>query len=194
MSKASVLTLIQDLSLSTADATAIERYYRDVVYDLAAGGWLAQATLVATTAQLGSYSMPDTSVSLLGLFYDDRQLTEEGLRSLEAFDSHWRDIRGVPIVYVVEGETEGSFLLVPTPEIASKDFIFMFGRPFGVEFPEYALAVVHTETRDDLPAWLELPVAFKVLALEFMRESDHQDKDFAAACGQLAVVLLTMVT
>lgn len=194
MAKADVLQLVSDLSNGLADATLAERYYREAVFDLGKQGWLTQATLVPATAGTGSYSFPAGAIELLALFYDDDQLDALYLRELEWIRSDWRDAHGSPVGYVRQDENDKTFRLYPIPDTSSKDFIFLFGSPLGLDYPEYSLAVVHTETRDDLPAWLELPVTFRILELEFERESSHRDPVFAKLCGELSKLLFVMVT
>jgi hypothetical protein len=94
---------------------------------------------------------------------------------------------------VVEDEAHRTFRLYPTPVTTSKSFIFLNGQPLGLDFPAYAVVVFHTETRQDLPAWLELPVALEVAAREMERESNHRHLPFAATAHQLASVLFSMV-
>lgn len=193
MSKVTTLQRVQDLCVAQADAPSIDCFYDDVVFDLGRRPWLTQASLVATTANTAVYTPPTTLVRMIEVFYDDRVLRETSHRNLEAINAQWRDQRGTPAVYTLEKEDSFDFRVYPTPEINSKDFIFLFGAPFGLDFPVYAVAIVHTETRVDLPAWLELPVTFEVLHREFSRESDHQDMAFASACKELADLLFSLV-
>jgi len=194
MAKADVLQLVSDLSNGLADATLSERYYREVVFDLGKQGWLTQISIVPVTSGTGTYSFPASAIELLGLFYDDNQLDPLCLRELEWIRYDWRVIHGSPEGYVRENENDKTFRLYPIPDASSKDFIFLFGSPLGLDYPEYSLAIVHTETRDDLPSWLELPVAFRVLELEFGRESAHRDPTFSKTCGELSKLLFVMVT
>lgn len=194
MAKANVLQLVQDISSNQADATAIDRYYDDVVRDLGQHPWLTQATLISITAGTAIYTPATSVIRILDTYYDDRVLRPATLKEMESINPAWRDARGTPIAYVNEDETAKDFRLYPNPEVTSKDFIFLFGSPFGLDYPEYAVAIVHTETRIDLPAWLEMPTAFEVLAREFMRESNHQDVAFAKMCKQVADLLLSLVS
>ena len=195
MSRATVLQRVQDLSLSQADATAIDRYYDDVIYDLGRRPWLTEASLIAVTAGTAVYS-PDVSVlRIVNIFYDDRTLYESNNRELEAtFGSSWQDRRGTPVAYTFEDENALDFRLVPKPELNSKDFSFVFGSPMGLDFPEYSVAIIHTEKVEDLPTWLELPVAFEILFREFSRQSDHQDPTFAVTCKQIAELMFQMIS
>lgn len=191
--KSNVLQLVQNLSSSQADATAIDRFYDDVVRDLGQRPWLTQATLISVTAGTAVYTPATSVIRILDVYYDNRVLRKATKQELESIDAQWRDLRGSPFAYVSEDETAKDFRIVPNPEVSSKDFIFLFGSPFGLDYPEYAVAIVHTETRIDLPAWLEMPVAFEILRREFIRESDHKDAEFAAACGQLSDLLFLLV-
>jgi hypothetical protein len=181
------------LSTNQADATAIDKYYDEVVADLGRTEWLVTASLVTATAGTNEYTPPATAIDLLHLFYDDRLLYESKLRAIESVNTHWRDERGPPKSYIIEDETNKQFRLYPSPVVSSKDFIFMFGSPLGLDFPEYAICIVHTEQREVLPKWLEMPVAFAILSREFARESDHKDAQFADSCKALAEMLMKMV-
>ena len=195
MGRAEVLALVQDLALDQADAPSIDRYYDDIIYDLGKRPWLTEASLIATVAGTSVYTPADDLIRLLYVFYDNRHLYESSARELEStFGPNWRDRRGTPVAYYVEDESSLDFRLVPEPEVNSKDFSFVFGSPMGLDFPEYAVAVIHTRTVEDLPVWLELPVAFEILFREFARQSDHQDPTFAVTCKQIADLLMMMVT
>lgn len=186
MSKASVLTFVTDFSTDQVDPVAIDRYYDDIVRDLGMQDFLVQTSLVAVNTTTAIYTPPATTVDLLLVFYDDRVLYKETLLNAEAIGAGWRDIIGTPVAYLVEDQTSKDFRLFPKPEINSKPFIFLFGEPLGRDYSEYAAAVIYTETRVDLPEWLETPVAFEILAREFARESDHKDKPFSDACRAAA--------
>jgi len=191
--KADVLALVSTLSMGLADATLADRYYTDIIRLLGQREWLTQATLLPVTGGTASYSLPDIAVRLLAVFYDDRLLPQSSILEMQAVDPHWRDRLGTPIVHVVEDETTGDFVLYPIPAFNSKDFIFIFGAPFGLDYPEYAVAIIHTETREDVPAYMELPIALAVCAREFERESDHRDAIFAVACRKLSDLLFGLI-
>lgn len=192
MSKASVLTFVQDFSTTQVDTVAIDRYYDDIVRDLGAQDFLVQVSLVPVDTTTAIYTPPAPTIDLLQVFYDDRVLYKSALLEVEAI-GRWRDIIGTPVAYIVEDQTSKDFRLFPKPEVNSKPFVFLFGEPLGRDYPEYAAAVVHTETRVDLPEWLETPVAFEILAREFARESDHKDKPFSDACRALAKMFFDYV-
>jgi len=110
--------------------------------------------------------------------------------SLNALKQEWRDEVGRPTAHVVEEETTKQFRLYPEPDIDSKDFIFLFGEPLGRDFPEYSVGIVHTEIRDDNPAWMDYILGLKVLAKEHQKDSDIVDPIFAKSCDDLANTLM----
>ena len=193
MSKADVIALVTALANSQDDTTMTSDYYDRMVQKMARFPWLTQASLIATVAGTSQYTMTSTQAKLLAVFYDDYLLDRMSLRAIEAVNPEWRDERGTPIAYVVEDEAAKTFRLYPTPQIASKDFIFIFGSPLGLDYPTYACAIIHTELRETLPAWLELPVAWAITGMEYGRESNHQDPQMAEACEQMSALLLSMV-
>jgi len=55
--------------------------------------------------------------------------------------------------------------------------------------PDNSCALIYSVRRDtDIPDWLALHISLRMLAKEFDRPSDHQDKDFAQACVGVANV------
>lgn len=193
--KTRVLQLVDDLSVGLADAAQSEYFYDQILYELHHQVLFTECSLVAATAETASYTLPTTAVRQLMFFWDTQQLDELTIEEAEAiFGLTWRDLIGPPEAYVLERETDRTFRLVPTPDTSSKDFSFMFGLPLGVDFPEYAISVVHTNYSADVHVLFDFPLAFAVLAREFLRESDHQDVDFAEACQMVSAYLLGMIT
>ena len=193
MSRATTLARVADLSRSQADAIIAGRFYDDVVYQMGAEMLLTQATLVEVDRADATAELPDTVLKVLHVFWDDIELSEESLTTLEWVDPFWKDRESTPSGYVTLGESEGTLRLYPAPEVSSADFTFAFGAPFGVGFPAYSLLVIHTEKRENVPAWLEMIVALQILVYEYGRESNHRDTQFAAACGTLGQMLRGMV-
>ena len=194
MSKATVLQRVGDLSFGLADQTACDRFYDECVLSLHQHGeWCTEASLVATTDGTATYTIPAAAGRVLAAFYDDQQLSLESAQGMERVLPAWRDEQGGVQALVVDGESDRTFRLWRTPEADSRDFSFIFGSPLGLDFPGYAVVIVHTDVRADQPAYLELPIAFFVLEREFLRESDHRDPDFAQACREMGEQLLAMV-
>lgn len=194
MAKADVLSLVQLIGADQADAGQIDRYYSDVVYALAQKRLVTNVSLIPTTFNTAIYSFPASAVELISVFYDDYEVRKASIAECSSYyGSNWRDVKGSPVAYVTENEADRTFRLVPQPQANSKDFIFSHGRPLGLDYPDYAAAVLHTEFRQDLPVWLELPVALDVAAREFSRDSDHRDLEFANITKQIAEFLYAMV-
>lgn len=195
MSKASVLSLVDNLSANQAEHPAVERFYLEVVQTFAREPWIVAVTVLATQAGTSQYVLPDSLVKILAIFYDDRVLDRLDQVTAESMPhgQYWRDAIGIPLAYVVEDETAKTFRLYPKPAASSKDFTFLVGAPLGADYPEYACALIATEVRDDLPDWLDLPLALLVCEREFSRESTHRDDAFAQTCRAIANVLLGMV-
>ena len=52
------------------------------------------------------------------------------------------------------------------------------------------LTTIYTRgDNDTTPKWYLLPIIFDTLAREFAYPSDHQDKEWAALCGEVAQLL-----
>lgn len=198
MSKASVLDLVQALSGERADRATCERFYDETLLELGQAPILVTATIVRTGPGLSSdpdasYELPENAITALQYYYDDTVLNPATELELRAWNGDWRGLKGQPLVYVAEDVGSRRFRLVPQPDMETAPYIFITGEPFDTAYPEYGVVVFHTDKRDNLPYWLELPVAHMVLAREFARDSDHQDLPFAARSAKLGVALLEMV-
>lgn len=192
--KEDVLTLAQDLSLQQGDPATASALYDEAVLALHGRPLLVGMTFLEHDAENSVYDVPDAALELLAVFYDDRQLSSMTRQAIESIQPDWRDRRGPPRAFVTETEGDRRFRLWPVPDTASTPESFVFGEPFGRDYPGYILVVLATEARRDVPAWLELPLALEVLGREFARESNHRDPVFAGACAELAVLLLEAVS
>lgn len=193
MAKADVTSFAQDLGQSLADSQTLDQYYDEAVDDLSKQAIVTEASLLEVTPGTRQYSLPTNGITLLEVFYDDRVLARASLQEMMAVDPYWRDAVGRPYVYVTEAEDDKTFSLYPTPNINSKDFAFLFGSPFGLDYPEYAVAVIHSNREDTAPKYLEGIIGLTILGHEFRRESDHRDTAFANAATQLANFLTRLV-
>lgn len=177
MSKALVLTLISNLSLSDADATQAGVFYDQVVRELGFLDVLTDEDSIAVTAGDATYTANSGTVRVLEIFsalYGS--LTPATLSSMQAVRGHqWRDVAGTPEQFIMHAEDEKDWLLVPIPDDAD------------------TLTVLRTETRTDVPVWLELGITFEVLYRLYQQESPYQDVDFAATCRSLGQLLFLMV-
>ena len=175
MSKANTVSFVDSMSLDQNDASSTDTFYDDTIKDLAQANLFTNVRLIATTKGTSQYTIPDDVVVILEMFYDSSVLPQSKINSLNALNQEWRDLVGRPMAHVVEEETTKLFRLYPEPDLNSKDFIFLFGEPFGRDFPEYAVGIVHTEIRDNNPDWLDYIIGLKVIAKEHQKNSDIVD-------------------
>ena len=195
MPKADVLALATTLSGTQVDAVTLERYYRDAVYDFARKAYLTAITEVSVVAGTPTVTFPTPAVDILDVIFDARVLDPAELDDLEAArPGDWRDEKGLPVAWVPEDEQQRTFRLYPIPDTNSKALSFPHGEPLGEDYPVYDVAIFHTETRTDVPPWLEAALAFAILVPEFGRESNHQDPIFAKMCAMVAGLMLQMVS
>lgn len=193
MSKADILQLVDDLSQGQAEASTAESYYDDITNELAHKQVLTNVTLLTAAAGDTSFTEPETSADVLAVFWGDRQLTEAKRQELEWSTPEWRSREGAPQAWITENEAEQTFRLYPFPNIPSDTLVPILGDPLGAGYADHSVAVLYTENREDLPTYLNLPVALDILAREFSRESGHKQLEFAQACSSLANILYAMV-
>lgn len=193
MSRASALALAGELAGGQASPTHLEQFYDDTVLDVAKQALFNVLEIVPASAGVGLYAKPEHVVAMLAAFYDDTMLSLVTQRSLEATTPDWRDVLGTPACYMIEDLSHDQFRVFPTPTLAGGPVIPMHGQPFGLDYPSGTLAVLGSDKLEDMPEWMDLPLALTVLAREFGRPSQHMDQVFAGACKSLAAMLLMMV-
>ena len=186
MSKANVLSLTSDFSVEQNDSSSTDAFYDDTLRDIAQLELLTGIRLVETTGGTPTYTIPDDVVKIIGMFYDDAVLGEATVSTLKTYSADWKAVKGRPFAYTTNEETKKTFRLFPEPDVSSKDFSFILGSPFGRDFPEYSVGIIHTQIREDRDNWLDIPITLRVLEKEFTQESDHQDLEFARQAKQLA--------
>lgn len=193
--RGNVLALVQLLANNSADPALIQSYYDAEVIVLAQDDeWLTQATALSFNENTSVVSLPLTLINILDIFYDDQRMSEMSLRDLQnTYGPEWRNMAGKPEAYTLESQTTKTIEICPVPDATSPAIIPIHGLPLGWDYAPYNGAVIHTETRNDVPEYLEMPLALRILAREFARESDHMDLALAASAGQLAVLLLEMM-
>lgn len=176
MSKATILTLVSDMSLAQSNATEVSIIYDEVIRELGFVEVLTSTELIAVTGGTSTYALAPLNIRGLEFYLSTGFLTMSDGRGLGAlFGSDWRNRTGAPVAYTYDDETSGDFRLVPAP--VSDDI----------------LTVIRTDARQDIPTWLDLPVTFEILAREYLRESDHQDIELATLCKAMADLLFNMV-
>lgn len=204
MPKADVLTLVRELSNGQADAGLCDRFYDEVVLDLGRLPLLVTASIVSLNREdtpdsfpaspEDSYALPENAIEAIQFVWDDRTLGFASERELAQFSPIWRTMVGSPRAVYRGNVGSRRFRLVPLPDRPSDPFIFLFGMPMDRAYPQNSVVVFHTDNRQNVPPYLELPIAFFVLTREFVRDSDHRDLAFANQCAKTAQALLEMAS
>lgn len=176
MSRASTLVLVQDIASCSLDAGEIGQFYDEIVQQLGMFEVLTGSSSAAVLPGNPAVIMPADVLRILDVHGTAGRLSPESLIGLNTiYGVDWRERAGSPLAYVKELENERAFRLVPNPDTAQ------------------SLTVLTTNRLDDLPKWLELPIAYEVLSRELGRESDHQDSAYAATAHALASFMFAMV-
>lgn len=193
MSKATVLGLVDLLSNNIADDTVTPGLYADIVFDWGSQPILTNATLISLSAKAEEFQLPPQVLNVLSIIWDQRELGKLTLREVEALNPSWRNKIGSPNSFVEQAETAKTLALYPTPFMPSGPNLAITGEPLGADYPLYSIVLMNTETRDDVPVYLELPLALLIIEREFTRESDHRDLDFAQIAGDFGRWLLSLI-
>ena len=178
MTRANVVTLTNLLAHGSGDADLMPDAYDDALdrFGRSSAPFVDTANYTPTDGTV-EYSYPATAVALLGVFHGAKQLLEASGAELEAYDEDWRataDTTGTPVAFSFFERDADKVLLFPTPDTTTSN---------GGTF-------LYSENRTtDIPEWLVLPLVFDILAEEFSYPSDHQDKEFAAMCNEMAQIL-----
>lgn len=192
--KADILSLASVLAAAQSDGTTLSAYYDDAMIVLAKASWFVDVELVPLVSGQAVVNPPVGTVRVHALCYDDSDLAPTAIRDFESLSVHWRDLSGKPYAYTQESETTETFRMVPIPTVPSKPFSFIHGEPLGVDYPAYVVATFVSVPPVDVPRWMDLPLAFGLLAREFGRDSAHADPAFSSACSSFGQMLLGTVS
>jgi hypothetical protein len=194
--------LIVDIALVTVDMPKISRYVDDVMDELALSPYppVVEAELVTLTSGTAEYAYPTKAKRVIaGLYCDDaspqegRPLAISRMPSLEAYNVGWSSESGDPEAMTFGSQDARNYRLYPTPATDTGAMSFDTGLPFGEDMPDDSLTLVFSMwDENDIPDWVAYVIAFRVLAKEFTRPSDHQDIPFAALCVKVANVFFTI--
>jgi len=121
MTKAEILTLIQDIARGQADDDTIAVYYEETINELGrlVDPPMAEAGLFSLTSGTATYSYPDNAVSILCAFFEGYQLSRETEENLEAYERTWRNDSGDPVAFKTTDETTDSITFYPIPSSTS---------------------------------------------------------------------------
>lgn len=191
MSRTDVLALCQWYANDLADESALNRYLDDVIYEQGRDAIMMNVTLVAVDNN--PYDYPENAIELFDIFYDGKILSAERQESIEVLSRTWLSSSGTPVAWVKENEEKAQYRLYPRPTATTGDMDFPNAEPFGVDLPDNAIVVIHSEYRPHVLPWMEDWVALEVTAREFLRESDHADPVLAKALAETGQLLRQMV-
>lgn len=192
--KVDVLQLAQDYAGTVPDLPLMDHDYDDVLLALDPTELLVAMTMQEHDAGNNTFRVPHPAIRLLGVWYGEHELAMTTAQQLEATQWDWRTREGTPHAAVTETEGDRMFRLFPSPDAQSQEFSFVHGLPFGVDFPGYCVIAAYTEVRDEIPNWLDLPVALAVLARAFAREERYRDPTFASIVRKLSERILLLVS
>lgn len=193
MSRADVLALAQFYANDLADDSALDRFLDDVIFEQGRDAIMMGVSLVAVDAAGNPYDYPVGAIELFDVFYDGKVLSAERQETVEVLSRTWQSAEGTPIAWVKENEEKAQFRLYPKPTATTGNFSFPNAEPFGVDLPDNAIVVLHSEYRENILPWMEDWIALEIAAREFMRESDHTDEILAKVLSETGQLLRQMV-
>jgi len=193
MTRQAVLDLCSALTLGQLSADTFAQYYDDAIYALGSVPYLVQPYQVPVDLQQGRFDYPDGAIELLDLWYDARHLDQMAQPQLDAMHPNWQDHRGYPVAYTTDSLDLLAFQVYPVPDMPSAPPLFPQSLQWGEHYPLYHVSMLATAHQVDLPVWMELPIAYQLLAREYGRESPHRDPVYAAACQQVSALLMDML-
>lgn len=180
MTRTTILTLADSLAHSKGDDSMMQDSYDHFLDKLArTSASFVETEAFTPTDGTAEYSYPTAAIALLAVFHGAVQLPVATMEDLEAYDIDWRSAaEGTPAVHSFNERDARKVLLWPTPDTTTAD---------GGYF-------LYAENRTtDIPVYLALVIVFHILAEEFAYPSDHQDKQMAEACAQMAKLLKAFV-
>ena len=169
-----IVDLANIIAGTTGSTTTMNIYYDEVMRNLGTrfNPPLFESTTFAISSGTASYAWPSTACSVLAIYSSaGREILQANRTELDAYDDGWRASTSTDSYhfYCVEEDTQRSFRLYPIPSTASTGTVIM-----GVA------------SSADVPDYFSFYVACNILAREFAKPSDHQDKQFAAAAEDVA--------
>ena len=133
---------------------------------------LVESSDFTISSGTATYTWSTNAVRILGVFNENTQLYPVNRRELEGYASTWRATSGDTVyAYHADENTLRTVRLFPSPSTGSTG------------------TWLHSVTKtSNVPNYMSLYIAFAVLEREFAYPSNHQDKDFSALCGQIALL------
>lgn len=169
MSKAAVLTLIENLGLDMQRDDAVSETYDEIVRELSFAEVITAVSNVTLAPDERQTALPDAANLVLGAAFEGAWLDRASLSAVEGALGHWRDGLAEPIAFIQEDQSTSTFSLYPAPRLGG------------------TVRLIYTDhTRSDLPAYLDWFLACAVIEREYSRYSNHADLELARVAGGLA--------
>ena len=193
-SKAVVLSFVDDLSLSQADSVLAGQYFEDIAILEGKKLRFADVLVLDTPKGVSVYTPPEDTIDVLAVFYGPLQLSPASVLGLESVNPEWRDELGSPLAFTTDEEARKSFRVYPTPDVEGgvatgqgllgesvlAEILLGGTEVLGAGFPDNRVSIIRSWPRGDIvESFADISVALQIIALEFSRESDHTNTEFA---------------
>ena len=193
MSRSTTITLMQTLGVVTLGSAVLTDYYDAIVKELGALSLLTNAAAVRAVADQREYVKPSGAITILAVFFHHTMLPKANLRVLESTAADWRAATSAtPLAFNIQDVDKDTVVLYPPPATGSDAISGTFTSAFGSSFVTNQISVMYTESRTNVPLYLEPVIAFRALVSEFTRDSDHFDQPTAQAAQTLADIFFQM--
>ena len=176
MSKATTLTLVDNMGLGDTTNAETSIHYDDIVRELGYQVILTEAGSTSQVSGTPTYTPPANTIRVLEIHGGYGIIDQTSYFELKNLLSpRMRDRVGRAIIWCHEHESNKDFRLTPTPNESD------------------TLTVFVTQYQSTVPTWMEMPIALEILHREYTRESNHQDIDFAMLCRRLATMWFSLL-
>src|ERR1700694_4635472 len=119
MSKSTTLALASTFTLDLIGPDDPSSYYDEAIYALGALPYLLETTLLDVLPGQATFQFPESALTPLELWYDNRTLDYMTHAELDALTPTWRDQLGSPIAYTDTNMSLRTFQLFPRPSVPS---------------------------------------------------------------------------
>lgn len=193
LSKAEIITLVKTLARQDdLDDDMLADDYADVIEEVAQTEKtpLVAAEMFDIVLGTSTYDYDASAVRVLYVFVDDTLLRPADIIDLETYNVAWRALSGTPYSVTEAEITSRTLRLIPIPNFDSDPLVPTHGEPFGEDYPANIGVQIFAAKRDtDIPDWLALFVAMRMLANIYGRPSAYKDAAFSSSCDDLAKTL-----
>ena len=179
LTRANIVDFAQTIAGTTGSTLTMNVAYDEVMQHLARSPKppFMQASNFNISSGTSIYTWSADVVRILGVFVESKQLYHVNTRQLENYDDAWRESSADAVqAYHADENTLRKVRLFPSPSTAAT----------GTWLHSYA-------PTSDVPSHFCLYVAFAVLERVFSYPDARQDKEFAALCGQLALIFARLI-